>query len=179
MIVLEGPDGGGKSTLAKRLVAEFGLPLHKRASDSINGPVTDLFDWAYKDVCTMPDQPLAIYDRHPLLSEYIYGPIVRSALPSGFTTTTAHALIRMMAPRVLVVMCRPLNARLIASVDASRDMPGVTERIEAIATAYDALKMFWPGQVITYDYDNPDSLGEVMSRARIHIAHERQKRGNL
>lgn len=176
MIVVEGPDGAGKSTLVRKLVDEFSLPVHERASEGVSGPVDNLYEWAHRDVVSMSDQPLSIYDRHPLLSEYVYGPICRSKLPPGFTTTNAHLLVRMMAPRVLVVLCRPPSERLRASVSVQRDMVGVTEHIERIASAYDALRIFWPGRVITYDYTSESSLSEVLVACRIHVATERSKR---
>lgn len=176
MIIVEGPDGSGKSTLVRKLCVELGLPAHERASDSIKGPVDNLFEWAYHDVITMPDQPVAIYDRHPLLSEYVYGPVVRAKLPDGFTTSTAHMLVRMMAPRVFVVLCRPSSERLESSVDVSRDMAGVTERIAHVASAYDALRIFWPGQIITYDYEQPQMFQHVLSMCRLYVATVRSKR---
>lgn len=177
MIIVEGPDGAGKTGLVRKLTIEFSLPTHERASHGVAGPVDNLFEWAHRDVVTMPEQPISVYDRHPLISEYVYGPICRSTLPVGFTTPTAHALIRMMAPRVLVVMCRPPLERLTASVTPERDMPGVTEHIERIASAYDALRMFWPGYVITYDYSNhSEDLPKVLAACRLHVAGERAKR---
>lgn len=176
MIVIEGPDGAGKSTLAEVLSVKFNLPMHERASDSVAGPVDNLFKWAYDDVVSMPDREISVYDRHPLLSEYVYGPIVRSTLPEGFTTTTAHRLIRMMAASVLVVLCRPPSERLRSSVSDQRDMPGVSTHIERIAAAYDALKMFWPGQIVTHDFTSADSLPNVISMCRIYVAAKQSKK---
>lgn len=175
MIVVEGPDGAGKSTMCWRLCEAFNLPLHERASHGRAGPVDNLFDWAYADVTTMADQPIAVYDRHPLLSEYVYGPIVKSRLSDGFCSTTAHNLIRMMARSVIVVLCRPPNERLAASVSDDRDMPGVSTNIERIGAAYDALKMFWPGRIVSYDYSKPHTLDEVMASCRIHVASEMRR----
>lgn len=176
MIVVEGPDGAGKSTLVRKLMTEFNLPMHERASEGVAGPVSDLFGWAHRDVVSMADQEISVYDRHPLISEYVYGPICRSTLPPGFTTSTAHALVRMMAMHALVVLCRPPSERLKASVAPERDMPGVTEHIERIASAYDALRIFWPGQILSYDYTFPEQLGPVMATCRIHVAAQRQRR---
>lgn len=176
MIIVEGPDGAGKTNLVEYLASQFDLVRHERASHGVDGPVANLFDWAYNDVCSMPDQPLAVYDRHPLISEYIYGPICRSTLPPGFVTTTAHLMIRTMAQSVLVVLCRPPTGRLVASVAPERDMPGVTEHIERIASAYDAMRMLWPGQVITYDFTQPDARAGIMGACRLHVAKERSKR---
>lgn len=177
MIIVEGPDGAGKSHLVQKLSAELHLPVHERASHGVEGPIANHYDWAHRDVVTMADQELAIYDRHPLISEYIYGPICRGILPPAFATSNAHVLVRMMAPRVLVVLCRPPNERLKSSVSVQRDMPGVTENVERIAAAYDAMRIFWPGRVVTYDYTaGPDDLNLVMAACRIQAATERSKR---
>lgn len=182
MIIVEGPDGGGKSNLVRYLSKHFDLPVHARASDSINGPVKNLFQWVIDDVSTQPEQPLSIYDRHPLISEYIYGPICRAKLPDGFTSTSAHAWIRHMAVRSLVVLCRPPNERLIASVAPERDMPGVTEHIERIAACYDAMRMFWPGRVVTYDFTaKPGEIGSMetlLPYCNLHISSEKKTREN-
>lgn len=180
MIICEGPDGGGKSTLVRQLSVEFSLPVHERAVDSAQKVmVPNLFDWAYRDVTTMPEQPLSVYDRHCMISEYVYGPICRSKLPEGFATTAAHNLVRVMAPLVLVVVCRPPNERLTSSVSASRDTREVRTHIERIAAAYDAMRVFWPGQIITYDYTSdqsdvePPQLPRVLAACRIHVAQQR------
>jgi hypothetical protein len=183
VIIVEGPDGGGKSSLVSKLMVEFGLPLHERASEGAAGVIVpDLYEWAHRDVVSMPHQPLQIYDRHPLISEYVYGPICRAALPPGFATPNAHVLVRMMAPLVLVVVCRPPNERLRASVSDQRDMPGVVEHVERIASAYDALRIFWPGRTIGYDYTTdqsdtePPQLPKVLAACRIHVAQQLSKR---
>lgn len=178
MIIVEGPDGAGKSTLVGQLAEEFNLPVHERASHGRDGPVSNLFEWAQNDVVSMPYQPLSIYDRHPLISEYVYGPICRATLPPGFATPNAQLLLRMMAPRVLVVMCKAPQERLRASVSDDRDMPGVTEHIERIASAYDGLRVFWPGQCISYDYTKPEKYSSLISLCRIYVAARQSERNH-
>jgi len=74
MIIVEGPDSSGKTTLAKELASQFGLNYLKSP-----GPKTD-YDW-WMSVLTLPTDQLAklICDRF-LFSEFVYGPIVRGKI---------------------------------------------------------------------------------------------------
>lgn len=152
MIILEGPDGGGKTTLLERLCKEYpSIARHERASEGIKGPVADLYDWAHNDVWSWHKQPLSFYDRHPLISEYIYGPVVRGGLDARFHTTP---LRRRVASRALVIVCLPPLQTVRRSVSADRDMPGVTTHIDTIWHAYASLRATWScsTNLITYDY---------------------------
>lgn len=176
MIIVEGPDGAGKSSLIEKLSETLMLPIHERASDSIKGPVPDLSVWAYQDVTTQPEQPVSIYDRHPLISEYVYGPITREFLNPNMTSTTMHLCIRMLAKQSFVIFCRPPTEEIRANVLRHEQMEGVTEHIGQIIAAYDALRMFWPGQSILYNYMDPTSFPNVLTAARLHVASiERNK----
>lgn len=179
MLILEGPDGGGKTTLVKRLSSELNLPVHERACTSDGGPVDDLFKWAYRDAVSMPDQPMAIYDRHPLISEYIYGPIARHYLLPEFRSPKAHALMRLMAAQVHVVFCIPPLEAVVANLsrETSTQMPGVVENIARIHAMYQTLAMFWPGESTTYDYTAAShSYEHTLVAARLHVVHTEIKK---
>lgn len=151
VILIEGPDGSGKTTLLKRL-ADFypSIAIHARASEGVNGPVKDLYEWAHDDVWSWGQQPLSFYDRHPLISEYIYGPIIRGTMDARFHTTP---LVRRVAHRALVIVCLPPLGVVRRSVSASRDMPGVTTHIDAIWHLYASLRATWPSSTGLLYYD--------------------------
>lgn len=158
MIILEGPDGGGKTTLLKQLREQYpSIPVHARASSSgpDGGPVSDLYDWAHRDMYSWPKQQLQFYDRHPLVSEYIYGPIIRGTIDKRFHNTP---LRRILMRRALTVLCLPPLDAVRASVSASRDMTGVHTHIDAIWTLYASLRAIWPTSVslALYDYTRHD-----------------------
>lgn len=170
MIILEGPDGGGKTTLLKELSDHyFSIPVHDRASEGVSGPVKDLFTWAHKDIGSWRDKQLHFYDRHPLVSEYIYGPVVRGTMDPRFHTT--H-LRRRLAQRSLVIVCLPPLDAVRASVSAERDMPGVTTHIDAIWHLYASLRASWPSTsgIVFYDYteDDPRDLYPYINSHRTH-----------
>lgn len=82
MIVVEGPDGAGKTTLIKELCERTGLEVAPRVVSKDAEAMTDLVEWTERNV----DRGfhLNIYDRHRLISEPIYGPIIRGTLEPGF-----------------------------------------------------------------------------------------------
>ena len=73
MIIVEGPDGSGKTTLIKHLqsIATFYM-YHSK------GPVTDLKDGLMRTNALYTYPFNSIMDRCVLISEPIYGPIVRN-----------------------------------------------------------------------------------------------------
>lgn len=161
MIILEGPDGGGKTTLAKRLAADLQLPLHARASDSITGPVVDLYAWTVDDITTWHKQNLAIYDRHPLTSEHIYGPAVRGNTRPGFEMGNRDIayMRRYMRRHALIVVCLPPFEVVRENVASEiEQMPGVVENIDHIYECYRMMLHIWPldSQIARYDYSAGD-----------------------
>lgn len=174
MIIVEGPDGGGKTTLIERILAQYPrtLQLHARASEGVSGPVPDLYEWALKDLNTWGQQPLSVYDRHPLISEYIYGPIVRGVMDPRFHTTS---LRRHLARRALVIVCLPSLGAVRASVSDDRDMPGVRTHIDAIWTSYASLGACWPVAtgLLYHNYERAKDLSQVFAHINYHEAHWR------
>lgn len=170
MIIVEGMDGTGKSRLVARISEYFNIPIHEKASDPILGPVNNLMEWAYHDVITQPEQPLSVYDRHPLISEYIYAPVCRT-LRKEFITPAAHNLIRLCARQAFVVWCDPGYARVTHNLleNPQEQMDGVIENTGKIYDLYWSMRMFWPGQSTVYNYASTEQ-SELFNRLKHHIA---------
>jgi len=70
MIVLEGPDASGKSTLAEKMAKHMRLPL-----------ITNTKPTSAEELNARCERYLgirhAVFDRHPAVSENIYGPVLR------------------------------------------------------------------------------------------------------
>lgn len=82
MIIVEGPDGAGKTTLIESIVEATGLPVAPRVVSKDAEAMVDLKKWV-KDNIAGGFQKM-IFDRHRLVSELIYGPILRSKPEPGF-----------------------------------------------------------------------------------------------
>src|SRR5215211_3588455 len=82
LIIVEGPDGSGKTTLIEKLASEFNFPVMPRVVNKDTEAMVDLVKWTEEDL-TKGFGP-RIYDRHRLISEPIYGSVVRHEMQPGF-----------------------------------------------------------------------------------------------
>lgn len=154
-VIVEGPDGGGKSRLIERLTEALGLEVGPRASNSTGGPVMNLREWTADNLTRwMTDTTANIYDRYPIISEPIYGPIVRGGCRPGFTPPWVSTCRLMMYPRCVVVWCLPPMEVVGTNVrdTAECQMPGVVRNISAIYRGYEAVARAWPGLAYRWDY---------------------------
>jgi len=163
VIILEGVDGGGKTTLAQKLSKALDLPMHPRASDSLTGPVKDLYGWTVADMTTWDEQPLSIYDRHPLISENIYGPYVRNDVRPGFEMGNPEIayMRKFLRQNALVIICLPpfQVVQENVSADPEGQMPGVVDNLRHIFDCYEMMPLLWPSDshIARYDYTVPDT----------------------
>jgi hypothetical protein len=155
-IVVEGPDGSGKTNMVNRLHETFGFPIHTRASRSTTGPLERVDLWAAHDVDTMADQPPSVYDRHPVISEPIYASLARNEMPHGsFIDPVWRKTMRAnMAPHALLIICMPPLTVVEKNVMETSDnqMPGVLRNITAIYHAYRQAWDLWPGYARWWNY---------------------------
>lgn len=177
MIILEGPDGGGKTTLLNRLCKDTGLPAHERASDSVAGPKVDLYAWTVRDMHSWRNSKVSIYDRHPLTSEHIYGPTVRHDLRPGFEMGNAYLaeMRRQLRTQALVLICLPPFEVVEQNVkNEIEQMPGVIENIRHIYDCYVAMLHVWPldSHIARYDYtaspDHVESYQSILAAVQHH-----------
>lgn len=167
-IIVEGMDGSGKDTLIRDLIPTFvDHTPHERASTSLGGPVPNLAEWVARDASKMANHAW-IYNRHPLVSEPIYGPI-RPDRPTEETFTNPawlSAYRRIVARESVLVICQPPFHIVKATLDhqgAEAHMPGVYDNALTLYTKYSTL--VWPGRTIRYNY-MADELSSLVALLR-------------
>jgi len=173
-VILEGPDGGGKSRLAEAILATYPAVMHAKASHSTRGPVRNLAAWVRDDIDKMATfETLNVYDRHPIISEPIYGWLCRGNPQPGFLgrldgTSSGNPWLSTqrlsLYEHALVVWCIPTLEQCMAAVDPERDMPGVVDNIEKIHEWYLLMMRAWGGPSIRYDFTDPKYTRDVLPR---------------
>jgi len=143
MLIVEGPDGGGKTTLITELQAQMDIAIMPKASRSDTGPDTrTLRKWVDQDLST-PNHSPHLYDRYPLISEPIYGPLIRGHMADGFDDLQWFAsrceMIRQRS--AAIVFCLPpfevTHRNVMLNHDNStKHMRGVRMKIRAIYEQY-------------------------------------------
>lgn len=109
MVIVEGPDGSGKSTLVAQLAHDLSLEVQPRACSSEDGiDMATLRDWVDYDM-SRPIHTSMLYDRHPLISEPIYGPILRGRMADGFNDPfwLMRRLIELDGKEPRIIYCLP------------------------------------------------------------------------
>jgi hypothetical protein len=153
-IIVEGMDGTGKTTLIKSLVDRLGMVQHPKASTPLGGPVKDLDDWVDYELLRRKEP--GIYDRHPVISEPVYGTIVRGVLPGMFNHPgwVRRSVNRLVRSGHAVVWCVPPWDEVRANTgDPSQHMVGVTANALMLYNTYRVLSRgWWPGDQYVYDY---------------------------
>lgn len=150
MIIAAGPREAGKTTLASTLALTLNLPIYDysaqlSAQGKFNVPeiIKNIRDWPYEE--------FGIYDDHPLISEYIYGPTDRQEIAPEFYAAQVRPVIQYMWTTAVIIYCRPGN------------YPNSPE-----LQAYDLL--FWtpllPARIIPYDYLQEHALNRLTSTLR-------------
>lgn len=137
MLVVEGPDGSGKSALVERLRSTLGMPVAPKVVSSDTEALVDLAAWTEANVAKGFQR--TIFDRHRLISEPIYGPILRPTQDSNFMDLgwMNEMTWRFYQARPIIVYCLPSFDEVVANVNREEtDNSAVADSIAAIYTAY-------------------------------------------
>lgn len=153
MIIVEGPDGAGKSTLVRKLMDENPrLQLAPRACTSLGGPLRGdaMFEWL-RDYGAMYGY---IYDRHQCISGAVYDTI-RADPPDASLRGWLSGLLWEIHENARVFYCRPPRREILKAVHTSDQMAGVASKINLIIDMYDSIMAYMiPHEV--YDWTKDD-----------------------
>jgi thymidylate kinase len=161
MIILEGPDGTGKTTLAHTISREWGLEYRRPPTlSSTRGADKAVFSW-WKEQIRQDDD--VVYDRCFFISEVIYqlARAERPLLISG--ETFRDGVMDLVNCDPFLIFCLPPWAKTKPVVLSGRDrLEGYDEgALEKIHWAYHAFYALYysvnPRDVRVWDYTNLDS----------------------
>ncbi|WNO27814.1 thymidylate kinase [Microbacterium phage Huwbert] len=136
MIIVEGPDGAGKSTLIRELVDVTGFEVAPRVVSKETEAMVDLKVWVEDNLDLGPHD--AIYDRYRLISEFIYGPTLRITQQPGFTDPdwVLHHLSKLYKNDPIIIYCLPPLDTVRYNLEGDADNTRVVDHIQQIYTAY-------------------------------------------
>jgi len=134
MIIIEGMDNSGKTKLAESLSYKFNLEVMKRSGPPKN---REAFILDTLELLTL--DPEVIYDRHPIISEGVYGPVLRDT--NVFESEGTHwefYMDRLIKNNPLLIYCRPPDTKIL-SFGSREQMEGVREKARRLIDRYDIL----------------------------------------
>lgn len=180
MIIVEGPDGAGKSTLIKNIQAQYpDLEVAGRVVSKDTEMMTDLQAWVNQNLAE--GFQYRLFDRHRLISEFIYGPVLRPSPQPGFASPTwvFNSLRRFARIQPLVIYCLPPLEVIKANLENDQDNIRVRDHIESIYAGYlhrAALESIDNRMTtIVYDYTIDGQYDDPLYRLHLAInqAHEK------
>lgn len=158
MIIVEGPDGSGKTTLIKQLQTKFGLEVAPRVVSKDAEALTDLKVWVEQNLAE--GFQYKIFDRHRLISEYIYGPLLRKEQQPGFTDLIwSYGMLYKLYTEVdpIVIYCLPSLETVRKNVLGDHENAVVAEHIDGMYAAYvHRCALDWvarPSRTIIWNYE--------------------------
>lgn len=181
MIVVEGPDGAGKTTLIENITRRFeGIYVHPRVVSSDTQAMVDLKRWVEEDnqrTAWTPGVYTEMYDRHRLISEFIYGPILRYVQEPGFDDYewVDRQLYQFYSKQPLIIYCLPPLEQVKRNVfDEATDNRVVAAKIDAIWVAYARLSVMdrMNNLALIWDYTQMD-MDAFIDRMREEVRERR------
>lgn len=146
LIIVEGMDNTGKSTLIQTLAEEFRLPTARTYKKPDSSKEIHIWD-AWCNSCPRP----LILDRHPAISDLVYGPLLRGITYSGL------GLAQNVREGNYLIYCRPSIDVINSSMGERDQLEGVPENAHKLLHAYDYLMEELHPDVI-YDYTQTEEI---------------------
>ena len=158
-IIVEGPDGGGKTNLIEWLQGRF---HNFEVIRNELGPEQDFDTWWPEQLDREKSQIIPVHDRF-FYSELIYGPLIRGHLKPP--EVLVNNVLWFLRSHSLLIYCRPHSETLEAGRKQLPQMEGVELHYENLLEGYDILmaqKLGWyKDRFIRHDWVNPQSLKDV------------------
>lgn len=161
MIVVEGPDGAGKSTLVQKMIEAFGLeefPTSEGDRDNMYKHTISRGYIGLEEMVSPSGNKTLVFDRW-YFSELVYGPLWRDGYCAFTPTQQKHfdQVIRAVQPPI--IFCLPELSTVKKNVEASHQLDKVSETIEKIYWKYYRLwQRYSHAALYNYEHHNSDKL---------------------
>lgn len=136
-IIIEGPDGAGKTELLHALLAKYpGYRAAPRACSSLGGPLHggSMIEYLNRYGCL----DAYIYDRHPSISGAVYDAVLHRTQPDS-VGLHLQGCLHWILENSKVIYCRPPMDVIVAAVHSEPQLAGVARNICQIVDMYDSL----------------------------------------
>lgn len=179
-IIIEGPDGAGKTSLITKLTEVFPeLHLMGRVVRKDTTTDIDLVEWVRHD--NMLTWQPNIYDRHRLISEPIYGPILRRSSPGFDSWPWMVQMTRQFySRRPFMVYCLPPKEVVKANIyeDTANDNTAIIDVWEPIYNAYVARAAIDRSMhdAFIYDFTNAAAFNFVRNQLGTRLRRYKNER---
>lgn len=180
MIIVEGPDNSGKSTLVTTLVKDLNIRL---LQSKYSGPPKTAKENYHKtrDIIVKALEypgPNTITDRLSLIGESIYGPICRGQdlwIPYFDKKMKMYSILKTINP--FWIYCRPpkevvlnMSSHQLKSYDTPEHLDEVSRNKSLILKAYDNYFAFFGAyNFFLYDYTNPSHYKTLTERLKEYL----------
>lgn len=156
MIIVEGPDNSGKTTLSNRLAKDLDFEVIHSPGPLDRG--VKMISWLFNEMVQQKEG--VIYDRISLISDMVYANIIRSE--DSFYTKRGYIQgfkELLAATPHLIIFCRPSD-NTINNFGEREQMDGVIDNTNSLIAGYEArmTEYIWDNRfnVLIYNFE----LGE-------------------
>lgn len=168
MILVEGMDNTGKTTLCKKLYDEFHLPGVRRSGPA---PKEEMVNRVQELIMSTE---MVVHDRCPVFSEPVYGSILRGG--SIFGSKSWEYIWLLLWKNPLIIYCRPPIERIF-DFGNREQMEGVIDQKTKLLSRYDELMnvvhIMMPNDenFLVYDWTEEGELEHLMQHVRWYLMH--------
>lgn len=170
MIVLEGPDNSGKSTLAHRIASRTGHAIQgsegpPKKGENINDRI--------RRYATMAGERPMLFDRHPVISQPIY-----SMLAGNPQQVEPELIEQFYRSSSTIIYCEPLDRGLEGHIEKpGHDTPDHLEQVNK--RYYDLLQAYrdWAVRRANFIYRIGDGEAATENLIACVVAHQACVRG--
>lgn len=167
-VIIEGPDGAGKSTLIEQLRQEFHFLT---VVVNYKQDKQDFDTWWLKELDTSyGGMKIPIHDRF-YYSELVYGPIIRGSLAGK---KEVHIKVRTrLRHEAFLVYCRPTLASISKGVQVNEQMEGVNTHLRQLVDGYDKIMAeqpdFYGDRFMPFDWHYKSDYHQLVKRLEDYL----------